>query len=174
MAAYSYYKAGKYDDSIRITDYFISSNPVSKNLPYMYYLKGLSYYSRMDSMGRARSTIESAKESFEDLLAKYPNSKYKNDIVQRLKKIETYLAGNEMNLAIYYLNKGNYIGAVHHLIVILDSYPESNFVPEALYRLVEINSLLKFDHDSSKFYEMLTKKYKTNEWTSLAAKIVKK
>lgn len=174
MASYSYYKARQYEDSIRIINYFIQSNPINENLPYMYYLKGLNYYDRVNSMNKARDITESADFTFKELIYKYPNTEYAKDASERLKKTETYLSGNEMNIANYYLKRKNYIGAINHYINILNEFPKSNFVPEALYRLIEINSFLNLRFEAVKYYQILAENYKDSVWTKYSTRIIKK
>ncbi len=174
MASYSYYKARQYEDSIRIINYFIQSNPINENLPYMYYLKGLNYYDRVSSMSKARDITKSADSTFKELIYKYPNTEYANDALERLKKTETYLSGNEMSIANYYLRRKNYIGAINHYTNVLNEYPKSNFVPEALYRLVEINSFLDLKFEAVKYYQILAQNYKDSVWTKYSTRIIKK
>lgn len=174
MSSYSYYKAGKYEDSIRIINYFIQSNPINENLSYMYYLKGLNYYDRIRSMNKAKDITESADTTFKELLYKYPNSEYKEDVLSRLKKTETYLSGNEMNIGNYYLKRKNYLGAINHFKTVIQVYPKSNFVPEALYRLVEINAFLNLKLESVQYYKILMENYSNSSWTKNATKIIKR
>lgn len=173
MSAYSYYKAKQYEDSIRVIDYFAQSNPINDNLEYMYYLKSLDYYDRIQSMNKARDITENANLAFEDLLYKYPNTKYKYDVEQRLKKVETFLSGNELNIANYYLKRQNYIGATNHFINILNDYPNSNFVPEALYRLIQINKLLGLKSEAEQYQKILFDKFKDSMWTQSENKNLK-
>lgn len=164
MSAYSYYKAKQYEDSIRVIDYFAQSNPINDNLEYMYYLKSLDYYDRIQSMNKARDITENANLAFKDLLYKYPSTKYKYDVEQRLKKVETFLSGNELNIANYYLKRQNYIGAINHFINIINDYPNSNFVPEALYRLIQINKLLGLKSEAEQYQKILFEKFKDSKW----------
>jgi len=174
MASYSYYKARQYEDSIRVINYFIQSNPINENLAYMYYLKGLNYYDRVSSMSKARDITESADAVFKELIYKYPDTDYAKDASEKLKKTETYLSGNEMSVANYYLKRKNYIGAVNHYTAILSNFPKSDFVPEALYRLVEINSFLDLKFEAARYYQLLVENYKDSIWTKYSTRIMKK
>lgn len=174
MASYSYYKAKQYDDSIRVIDYFIQSNPINENLPYMYYLKALNYYDRVNSMSKAKDIIELADLSLKEVIYRYPNTQYASDAMKKLEKTETYLSGNEMSVANYYLKRKNYIGAINHYVNVLNKYPKSNFVPEALYRLIEINSILNLKFEAVNYYQILFKNYKNSVWTEYSTRIIKK
>lgn len=174
MASYSYYKGKDYEDSIRVIDYFIQSNPINENIPYMYYLKSLNYFDRIKSVAKARDLTESADASLRDVINKFPETEYARDALSRLKKTETYLSGNEMNIGNYYLKRKNYIGAMNHYIKILEEYPRSNFVPEALYRLIEINTILGLKLEAVQYYKVLSENFKENHWTQHATNLIKK
>ncbi|MDD2840345.1 MAG: outer membrane protein assembly factor BamD [Rickettsiales bacterium] len=173
MASYCYYKAHNYEDSIRVIDYFMQASPVNENLSYMYYLKGLNYYDRIESSSKARDLLESADTTFKELLYRYPSSKYTEDSKTKLKQVETYLSGNELNVANFYLKRKNYIGAVNHYTNILNQYPQSQYVPEALYRLIEINNILNIKFEAVQYYKLLNDNFRDSIWTKYSTKIIK-
>ncbi len=174
MASYSYYKAKHYEDSIRVIDYFIQSNPINENIPYMYYLKGLNYFDRVSSMSKARDLTENADSTFKDLIYRFPNTEYAIDASNKLKKTETYLSGNEMSIANYYFKRKNYIGAINHYTKVIQDFPKSDFVPEALYRLVEINTILGLKFEAVQYYKILSEDYKDSRWTRYSTNIIKR
>ncbi len=173
MASYSYYKGKDYEDSIRVINYFIQSNPINENIPYMYYLKSLNYFDRITSMARARDIIENADASLKELIYKFPNTEYAADASTKLKKTETYLSGNEMSIGNYYLKRKNYIGAINHYTKVIDNYPKSDFVPEALYRLIEINTILGLKFEAVQYYKVLSENFKNSRWTKYSTNIIK-
>lgn len=173
MSSYSYYKAKQYEDSIRVIDYFIQSNPINENIPYLYYLKGLNYYDRITSMSKGRNIIENANFTFNELIAKYPNTEYAKDAQKKLSKVQTYLSGNEMSVGNYYLKRKNYLGAINHYKKVLNNYPNSNFVPETLYRLVEINLILNLKFEADNYNQLLVNNFKDNIWTKNSIKLIK-
>lgn len=173
MSAYSYYKAGEYDDSVRVIDYFVQSNPANPDLDYLQYLKALNYFDRMRSVHKAREITEQANMNFRILIAKYPNNVYSNDAKNKLKKIETYLSGNEMAVARFYFKRKNYLGAINHYENIVKNYPYSDYTSEALYRLIEIDDLLKLKIEALKFYQIMINEHKNDNWIEHAEKIIK-
>ncbi len=172
MSSYAYYKAQKYEDSIRVIDYFIQSNPINENIPYLYYLKGLNYYDRITSMAKGRNIIENANSTFNELIIKYPNTPYAEDAKKKLSKVQTYLSGNEMNIGTYYLKRKNYLGAINHYKKVLQNYPNSNFVPEVLYRLVEINLILNLKFEADNYNDLLNQKYTNSVWAKNSTKLI--
>ena len=52
MAAYSYYEANQYEDAVGAAQRFIELHPGNKDVPYAYYLMGISYYEQISDVGR--------------------------------------------------------------------------------------------------------------------------
>jgi outer membrane protein assembly factor BamD len=172
MSAYSYYKSKLYDDSLRVIDYFIYSNPVSPSLPYIYYLRGLVYYSQITSVERSRDVIEIAKYSFQESLLKYPNSIYVADIKKKIVELNDMLSNNDLIIGEFYLNNKNYIGAINHFTRIIADLDNTKYELQAIYRLVEINDILGIKDDATKYYTLLESKYKDNNLTKKAKEII--
>lgn len=174
MSAYSYYKAKKYNDSLRVIDYYIQSNPIDPNLDYIHYIKALNYYDRVSSTKKARGITESADISLLDLLRRYPNTKYAQDAIDKKIMTETYLSGNEMEIGMFYLKNKNTIGATHHFNYIIQNYPYSKFVPEAYYRLIEVYLTIGAKEEAKNTLKILKNRYNTSKWFKNGQKLLKK
>jgi len=174
MSAYSYYKAKEYQDSLRMIDHFTQFYPIHKDLDYIYYLKILNYYDRIVSIRKSRDITEESYLATKALLERFPDVKYTSDVEKKKIFIETYLSGNEMIIGRFYLNAQNYIGAINHFEFILNNYPNSKFVPEAHYRLVEAYSVLALESEVSTSYRELHNKYSSTKWFKYAQKITRK
>ncbi|MDR2526719.1 MAG: outer membrane protein assembly factor BamD [Rickettsiales bacterium] len=173
MSAYSYYKAKKYDESIRVINYFINSNPISEYLPYLYYLKGLNYQARITLIQRARDVTETTYSAFSGLISAYPNTAYAEDAKSRIKIIRNMLSANDLFVANYYFSNRNYIGAMNHYKNIVENFKDSDYVAEALYRLVEINDIFSLKLDALQYYTILNSNYKGDKWEKYAFNIIK-
>ena len=64
MAAYSYYSQDYYSDAIAELERFIRVYPLSKNLDYVYYLLGISYYEQIVDEKKDLQSIIKAKKYF--------------------------------------------------------------------------------------------------------------
>jgi outer membrane protein assembly factor BamD len=174
MSAYSYYKSKDFDESLRVIEYFLRSNPINENVPYMLYLRGLNYQARITSASRDRNLMELAYQSFGDFMLRYPDTIYTKDSIKRIKEIKNMLAGNDLIVGKYYLDTKNYIGALNHFKRIVNTYNDTKYEPEALYRLIEIHDIFNLKLDASRYYSILNKKYKNSSWLSNASKIIGK
>ncbi len=79
MAAYSFYQARMYDDSVAAADRFIELHPGNDDVPYAYYLVGTSYYEQISDVGRDQEMTRQALDSFDELVRRFPDSSYARD-----------------------------------------------------------------------------------------------
>ena len=173
MSAYSYYKNEKYDDAILALDRFIKYHPGNKDVAYAYYLKGMCYYDRITTADKDQGDTAKAEDTFRLLIELFPDSKYAEDARQKIKLTEDYQAGQEMNIARFYLHEGNYLSALNRFNSVLENYQTTVQIEEALYREVEIYAIFGMDKYADGYYKILRDNYPEGKWTEKAEKIMK-
>ena len=88
MAVYANYRLQQYEKIIQLTNDFISLNPSSEYVPYMLYMKGLSYYNKIPSIDRSQDYTQEASFAFRELIARFRNSQFVEDAKERIIFIE--------------------------------------------------------------------------------------
>lgn len=174
MAAYAFYQKNEYDDAVLALDRFIQLHPGNRNTPYAFYLKGLCYYEQMSDPAREQSVTEKAKQTFEELIARYPESVYAGDARAKMGSMENRLAAQEMGVGRYYLKHQDLIPAINRFKTVVEDYPATNQVPEAYYRLSVGYVMLGMTGTARQMAGVLTEKYPRNEWTARAERMLKK
>ena len=155
--AYAYYKNNEPDSALAAVDRFIKLNPAHPNVDYAYYLKGLINYNRgltfvdrfvpTDPSQRDPGAARLAFRDFEELVNKFPNSRYAEDSRKRITALRNNLAMYELHVAEYYMRRGAYLAASRRGAEILRNYQRTPAVPEALqimeaaYRKLEMEDL---------------------------------
>ncbi len=172
MTAYSYYKDEEYDKAVDTIENFISLNPGSKEVPFMYYLKAISYYDRIKDIRRDQEVTRKAKVAFEDILRRFPNSAYAREAKYKLDLIRDHLAGKEMEVGRFYLKRKDYLAAINRFKEVLKEYDDTVQVEEALYRLVETNKILGINSESVKYAGILGYNYPSSKWYKRAYSLV--
>jgi outer membrane protein assembly factor BamD len=136
--AYALHSDGQYETAIDVIDAFIQQHPAHDITPYMFYLKALCYYDQILDVGRDQDLSIKAQEAFIDLKERFPGTKYARDASLKLEYIHNLLAGKEMDIARFYLQKGEIIAALNRFHNVVSKYETTIFIEEALYRLTEI------------------------------------
>jgi len=166
MSAYSYYQDNKYDDAINALDRFISLHPANPDVPYAYYLKALSYYEQISDVGRDQQMTQHAMEALDDVIRRFPDSKYSRDA--KLKKDLTvdHLAGKEMSVGRYYQDRQEYLAAINRFKSVIDKYQTTTHVPEALARLTECYLALGLEGEAKRTAAVLGHNFPGSEYYS--------
>ena len=105
MAAYSYYSQDYYSDAIMELDRFIRVYPLNKNLDYAHYLLALCYYEQIVDEEKDVGSMTNAKDNFNIVINKYPNTEYAIDSIFKVDLIDDILASKEMYIGRYYFEK---------------------------------------------------------------------
>tara|TARA_B100001057_G_scaffold146700_1_gene146688 strand:- start:583 stop:1440 length:858 start_codon:yes stop_codon:yes gene_type:complete len=164
MAAYSYYTQDYYLDAIAELDRFLIVYPNYKDMDYVYYLMGLSYYEQIIDETKDLGSIIKAKEYFELLIKNYPNTEYAIDAKFKNDYIEDILASKEMYVGRYYVQRKKWIPAINRFRSVVDNYDTTIYTEEALYRLVEINYKIGLKFEAEKYAKLLGYNYQSSKW----------
>ena len=145
--AYVYYKDDDQTSSLAACDRFIRLHPNSPNVDYIYYLKGivnfnedqglLAKLSGQDQSERDPKAAQDSFDSFKLLVTRFPNSKYTQDALARMKYLVNALASHEVHVARYYMRRGAYLAAANRAQYALVHYPQAPADEEALFVLVK-------------------------------------
>ena len=145
--AYAQYKSGKMDDAVSTIDRFIRTYPTQRNVPYMYYLRGLANSGRdtvvlqrvwrLDPSRRDLATPMQAYNDFNLLAERYPNSRYATDARQRMVALRNLFARHELDTALYYLRRDAWVAAANRGRYLLETYPQSEYQNDAVAVLAE-------------------------------------
>lgn len=144
--AYAQYKAGEKEQAHATLDRFIRLHPASPALDYALYLKGLvnfndnlgifSWLSRQDLSERDQKAAKDSYQSFNELVTRFPQSRYAPDATQRMTYIVNSLAQYEVHVARYYYKRGAYVAAIARAQAALADYQGVPASKEALDILI--------------------------------------
>ena len=164
MGAYALYEAGSYGEAIIAADRFIQLHPGNRDIAYAYYLKAISYYVQITDVGRDQKTTELALKALDDVVRRFPDSKYARDAKLKLDFTRDHLAGKEMEIGRYYLTRGQYLAAMNRFKRVIDNYQTTTHVPEALERLIECDLALGLTDEAKANAAVLGYNYPGSEW----------
>lgn len=141
--AYAQYRNADAAQAIATLERFMKLHPASEALDYALYLKGIisfnddlgmfSAISRQDLSERDQNASKEAFQSFKELVARFPNSRYAPDAALRMNYIVGSLARYEVHVARYYYQRGAYLAAVNRAQAALTEYRDVPALEEALF-----------------------------------------
>lgn len=164
MAAYAHYQDNRYEDAINALDRFIELHPGNRDIAYAYYLKALSFYERISDVRRDQRMTEQAFDALQEIVRRFPDSKYARDAGLKLDLARDHLAGKEMAIGRYYLERGHYLAAINRFRTVVEDYQTTTHVPEALHRLVEAYLALGVVKEAKATAAVLGYNFPGSEW----------
>lgn len=140
--AYAYYRQGEAASAISAAERFIKQYPNNAHVDYAYYLKGLANFNGdlgilralggQDPTERDPKAAQDSFAAFNDLVTRFPGSKYAPDSRLRMQYLANALAQYELHVARYYLRRGAHIAAVNRAQDVLSQHPNSPSTRDAL------------------------------------------
>ena len=173
MAAFCYYQSNKYDDAVSTADQYISLHPGSQEVAYAFYLKAISLYEQIVDVGRDQSKTQGALVALQDVVQRFPDTEYDRDATLKIDLTQDHLAGKEMEVGRYYLQRGNYIGAINRFRTVIDQYQTTPQIAEALERLTESYYSLGLDSEAQTAAAVLGANYPGTVWYQDSFNILK-
>lgn len=173
MESYAYYKKTKFEYAVAALDDYISLFPGEKNVEYAYYLKAICYYDQIVSVALDQEITEKAKEAFEELINRFPDSQYSRDARLKLNLVLDHLAGKEMEIGRFYLKKGEIISAINRFKKVVDVFQTTTHIEEALYRLSACYYSLGVKTEAQKYAAVLGDNYPESKWYKYAYEFLK-
>jgi outer membrane protein assembly factor BamD len=174
MAAYAQYEAGSYDQAILAAERFIQLHPGHRDVAYAYYLKAISYYIQITDIGRDQKTTEQALRALDDVVRRFPDTKFARDAKLKLDFTRDHLAGKEMDIGRYYQRRSEYLAAMNRFKRVIDNYQTTTHVPEALERIVECDLALGLTTEAQENAAVLGYNYPGSHWYTDAYALVAK
>ncbi|MFK8015200.1 MAG: outer membrane protein assembly factor BamD [Gammaproteobacteria bacterium] len=152
---FAYYKDRQPESSLEAADKFIRENPRHPRVDYAYYMRGLAYYPgklgpverlfRVDPDGRPKADARRSFDNFAVFLGRFPDSEWAPDARQRMLFLREAMAGFEVNVAEYYMERRAYIAAANRAKRVVAEYQGTDSVNEALEIMIKAYRKLKLD-----------------------------
>src|SRR5574340_658471 len=119
MTAYANYQGSAYDDCIVAAKRYVTLHPGTSDAAYAEYLIAASYFDEIPDVARDQGATEKALAALDEVIRKYPNSEYAQSAKQKVMVARDQLAGKEMAIGRYYLEKKDYTGAINRFKVVV-------------------------------------------------------
>ncbi|WP_315923851.1 outer membrane protein assembly factor BamD [Mesorhizobium sp. SP-1A] len=164
MGAFTNYRQGNYDDAIASAKRYLTLYPSTDEAAYATYIIGLSYYRQIKDVTQDQKESRQTVQTMQDLVNRWPDSEYAEDAKAKIRFATDQLAGKEMQVGRYYLERREYLAAVKRFRTVVEQYSNTRQVEEALARLVEAYYALGLTDEAQTAAAVLGHNYPSSPW----------
>jgi outer membrane protein assembly factor BamD len=164
MTAFAYYEAGAYDDCIQAARRYVALHPGSPDAAYAQFLIGSSHFDQIPEISRDQERTEKAAQTLEEVVRKYPTSEYAAAAKRKIEMARDQLAGKEMDVGRWYMQRRDYTGAINRFKIVVTRYQRTRHVEEALLRLTEAYMSLGIVEEAQTSAAVLGHNFPDSRW----------
>jgi outer membrane protein assembly factor BamD len=173
MSAFASYQQGDYDSCIGAATRYVTLHPGSPDAAYAQYLIAASHYDQIPDISRDQGRTEKAMAALEEVIRKYPTSEYAVSAKAKLEGARDQLAGKEMAVGRYYMERRDYTAAINRFKTVVTRYQTTRHVEEALERLTEAYMTIGIVGEAQTAAAVLGHNFPDSKWYQDAYNIVK-
>jgi outer membrane protein assembly factor BamD len=173
MTTYAQYEAGDFDSAESSAERYVKLYPKSTEAAYALYLEASSYYRQIPDISRDQERAGKALEAFQQVVKDYPDSEYVEDSKYKIQVTADQLAGKEMSIGRFYLNRRNFTAAINRFRNVLTTYQTTRHSEEALYRLTEAYLGLGITDEAQTAAAVLGHNFPDGQWYKDAYALLK-
>ena len=173
MIAFIDYIQMDYDSAILNYKKIINKYPSHKDLDYIYYMIAICNYEQLKNEALDGYYNDVALKSFNQVINRYPESKYAKDSRQKIVLVKSNIAAKHMEIGRFYLSNKKYIAALNRFKIVVNEFSITKFTPEALHRMVEAYYEMGMIEEASKTASVLGYNYPDSKWYKYSYNLIK-
>ena len=108
-----------YDSAIFKFNKLIKKYPSLKNIDYVYYMRALSYYEQISHEGLDGEYNNLALDNLNQVIIRFPNSKYAKDSNQKIILVKSNIAAKHMAVGRFYQKNNKYTAALNRYKIVV-------------------------------------------------------
>ena len=164
MSAFASYRRARYDDTILTANRYLTLYPGSPDAAYAQFLIGSSYFKQIPDVTRDQVATQQAMDALQEIVTRYPDSEYAIDAQQKIIMARDQLAGKEMQIGRYYLERREFLAAINRFKTVVTDYQDTRHVEEALERLTEAHLALGLVSEAQTAAAVLGHNFPDSSW----------
>lgn len=164
MGAFANYRQGNYEEAIGAAKRYVTLYPSTPDAAYAQYIIGLSYFRQIRDVTQDQKESRRAIEAMQEVIDRWPESEYVDDAREKVRYARDQLAGKEMQVGRYYLERREYIAAVKRFRFVVEQYSNTRHIEEALARLVEAYYAMGLTSEAQTAAAVLGRNYPDSQW----------
>jgi outer membrane protein assembly factor BamD len=164
MGAFADYRQGKYEEAINSGKRYVQLYPTDEDAAYAQYIVGLSYFRQIRDVTQDQKESRRAIEAMEEVVQRWPESPYVEDAKAKIRFARDQLAGKEMQIGRYYLERREYIAGIKRFRYVVENYSNTRHIEEALSRLTEAYFAMGLTSEAQTAAAVLGHNYPDSQW----------
>lgn len=164
MSTYLKYRSGDNDGAIAAGERYMKLYPQTQDAAYVQYLIGLAYAKQVPVVTQDQRAAAKTIEAMMKVVTDYPTSDYVDDAQTKIRFARDNLAGKEMQIGRYYLERREYIAATKRFRYVVENYSNTRQVEEALARLTEAYYAMGLTSEAQTAAAVLGHNYPDSPW----------
>lgn len=164
MAAYAYYRGGKYPEAIATARRYTTMHPGTKDAALAHHIIASCYFEDMNGPKNDQTNTRKALQELQVLKSRYPNSKYAQTADNRIRIAKDTLAAKEMEVGRYYLKRRKYMASINRFRVVVSDFQTTKHVEEALMRMTEGYMALGLKNEAQNATAILGHNFPDSRW----------
>ncbi|BDA85578.1 outer membrane protein assembly factor BamD [Aureimonas sp. SA4125] len=164
MSAFTSYRSGAYEEAVTSSRRYLNTYPGTSEAAYAQYIIGLAYYRQIPDVTRDQKASARAAAAMQEVIDRYPESEYAEDARTKIRFSRDQLAGKEMQVGRYYLERREYIAAINRFKRVVDAFPQTRHVEEALARLTEAYYAMGLVQEAQAAASVLGQNFPESQW----------
>ena len=164
MGAFTNYRQGKYDEAINAGKRYVTLYPSIRDAAYAQYIVGLCYFRQIRDVTQDQKESRRTIEAMEEVIQRWPEFRICRGRPDKMRFARDQLAGKEMQIGRYYLERREYIAAVKRFRYVVENYSNTRHVEEALARLTEAYYAMGLTSEAQTAAAVLGHNYPDSQW----------
>ncbi|MFC5387487.1 outer membrane protein assembly factor BamD [Aquamicrobium segne] len=164
MGAFTNYRQGNYEAAISMSQRYLNLYSTSEDAAYAVYIAGLSYFRQIRDVTQDQKEARLTAQTMQELVNRWPDSQYAEDARTKIRYANDQLAGKEMQVGRYYLERREYLAAIKRFRTVVEQYSKTRHIEEALARLVEAYYAMGLTDEAQTAAAVLGQNYPSSQW----------
>ena len=173
VKAIRFYHTGAQFNDLRATaKKYLELYPSDENSAFAKYMVAMSHFEQIIDVERDQGATRDSIKEFNELIRLYPKSKYSIKAEENILIATSQLAGQEVSVGKYYLNKNNPLSAIKRFNTVIHNYKNTPHYPEALFRTIEAYTMIGVYNKVKIYAKILNREFPNSEWNKLSFKLI--
>ena len=172
MSTFVKYRSGQNGEAVTTGQRYMKLYPHTEDSAYVQHLVGLAYWKQITDVTQDQSYSQKTIAAMQTVVDDYPDSQYVDDAQAKIRFARDQLAGKEMQVGRYYLERKEYLAAISRFRKVVEDYSNTNQIEEALARLVEAYYAMGVVQEAQTAAAVLGHNYPDSKWYADSYKLL--